>query len=161
MERAELQRQSLSGVPLPLALAVASFAAPLGVLCWLWISLGSERAPLSLGDAIGMLQIGYLIGMPFALAVSLLIAWPAMAWMRRRHTVAWTSTLGLSVSIGVAVYVAPTMLYVGGAISLSALVPIATMGAMPGLFAGTLLCALLRPPLTVRPVRRPHKVERS
>lgn len=150
MERAVTERQSLSGVPLPLALTVASFAAPPGVLCWIWLWSGPEHAHLSLSDAIGMLEIGYLIGMPFALAVSLFIAWPLMAWMRRSHAVAWTSTLLLSVVIGVSVYVVPTLFYVRGTVSFDNLIPVATMGAMPGLFAGVLLCAILRPPLMVR-----------
>lgn len=150
MERQATERQSLSGVPLPLALVVASFAAPLGALCWIWLTLGPYRSPLSLSDAVGMLGVGYMIGIPFALGVSLFIAWPLMAWMRRKHTVAWTSTLMLSIMVGVAVYVLPSMLYASNAIDLSVLIPIATMGAMPGLFTGILLCAILRPPLTVR-----------
>lgn len=150
MERTAIERQPLSGVPLPLALAVASFAAPLGVLSWLWLSLSHDVSPLSLSDAVSMLAIGYMIGTPFALGVSLLVAWPAMAWMRRRHAVAWTSTLGLSVTIGTAVYVVPTLLYLKRWISIERLYPIATMGAMAGLFAGVLLCGILRPPFRVR-----------
>ena len=161
MARTAVERQSLSDVPLPLALTVASFAAPLGVLCWIWLRSVPEHSSLSLGDVLGMLQIGYLIGMPFALAASLLIAWPLMAWMRRIHAVAWTSTLSLSIAIGVGVYVIPTTLSGGGGLSFAKLAPIATMGATPGLFAGVLLCAILRPPLRVRRCDLPGDLPRE
>jgi hypothetical protein len=152
MERSADSKQVLADVPLPLALATASVASPAGAVFYTWLANGAQASDL--GDMPVVVFFGYIIGMPTALGTSLLLAWPLVAWMRRRHVVACTSITALSAMLGSIAVNVPGLTFLEGAHGHFHPLQEAPIGAVAGLFAGLLLCAILRPPLRVPQARK-------
>jgi hypothetical protein len=148
MESNELKTVTDKRVPLPVAVSVASFAAPLGAIACLSVATG--RWPHGVTDWLDTLKLFYLFILPVALPAALLVAWPVMAALRYVRCTAWITVLPASVLIGAATGVLPAIYFIGEHMSPKEFRNFGVVAGVSGLFAGVLLCAILRLPLRIR-----------